>query len=62
MKRKEIKGKSSDELSKILSEKRASLSSFRLGQSGSKSKNIREGRVLKRTIARILTEMRAQIN
>ena len=51
-------GQSADALSKALSEKQAALSAFRFGTSKSKAKNVREGRTLRRDIARILTAMK----
>lgn len=55
MKIKEIKSKTNQDLSKILTEKREALRVFRFGTSGSKTKNVKEGRELKKDIARILT-------
>ena len=43
------------ELEAILSEKRESLRKFRFGVSGSKIKNTKEGRNLRKEIAQILT-------
>lgn len=44
-------------LEKSLSEKRVALRGFRFGTSGSKVKNVKEGRNLKKNIARILTRL-----
>ena len=55
MKAKEIKNKNKDELRKLLQEKREALRTFRFGIAGSKVRNVREGRGLRRDIARILT-------
>jgi ribosomal protein L29 len=55
MKIKEIKTKTSQDLTKLLTEKREALRVFRFGTSGSKTKNVKEGRELRRDIARILT-------
>ena len=52
---KELKNKSREELLKELTSKREALRSFHFGASGSKSRNVREGRMLRRDIARILT-------
>ena len=57
MKIKEIKEKQDKELHKLLEEKRKSLRIFRFGISGSKVKNVKEGRDTKKDIARILTEI-----
>jgi ribosomal protein L29 len=55
MKIKEIKTKTSQDLTKLLTEKREALRVFRFGTSGSKTKNVKEGRELRKDIARILT-------
>ncbi len=57
MKIKEIKTKTGQDLSKLLSQKRESLRLFRFGTSGSKTKNVKEARELKKDIARIMTVM-----
>jgi ribosomal protein L29 len=54
------KGKTVDELKKLLGEKRASLESFRFNVSGSKVKNIKEAKNTRRDAARILTELNNQ--
>ena len=48
---------SGDELMKMLDEKRESLRVFRFGVTGGKTKNVKEGKILRREIARILTEL-----
>ncbi len=53
----EIKDTNEKELHRMLTEKRAGLQKFRFGVSGSKTKNVREGRVLRKDIARILTQL-----
>ncbi len=57
----EFKAKTKEELQKILTEKRASLQEFRFNASGSKSRNVKEGRNLRRDIARILTELNKKV-
>lgn len=57
MKAKEIKNKTKTDLQKMLSEKREALRVFRFGAAGAKSKNVKEGRVIRKDIARILTVM-----
>ncbi|MDB5259413.1 MAG: Ribosomal protein [Candidatus Taylorbacteria bacterium] len=52
---KEYTNKTAAELAKLVAEKRESLRSFRFGNAGSKSKNVKEGRTLRKDIARILT-------
>jgi len=55
--KKEIKGKSESDLNKLLSEKTGALRDFRFGIAGSNSKNVREGRMLRRDIARVKTQI-----
>jgi len=57
MKMKEIKEKKDKDLYKLLGIKQKSLRIFRFGISGSKVKNVKEGRNTKKDIARILTEI-----
>jgi len=54
---KDLKNTSDKDLSKELSKRKQTLSSFRFGIAGSKSKNVREGRNLRKDAARILTEI-----
>jgi len=53
-----MKEKSINDLKKSLSEKRNALQKFRFGVSGSKTRNIREGRNIRGEIAQILTELK----
>ena len=48
-----LKKKKEIELKKLLNEKKEALRSFRFGLSGSKVKNIKEGRNLRKDIAKI---------
>lgn len=57
MKAKEIKNKQDDELKKLLLDRQKALRLFRFGVAGSKAKNVKEGRTLRKDIARILTEV-----
>lgn len=57
MKAKEIKGKNKADLQKLLGEKKEALHAFRFGTAGSKLKNMKEGKNLRKDIARILTEL-----
>ncbi|MEK7081506.1 MAG: 50S ribosomal protein L29 [Patescibacteria group bacterium] len=52
-----FKDKMDKDLIKLLGEKRDALSSFRFGISGSKARNIMEGRNIRKEIASILTEI-----
>lgn len=55
---KEFKNKSTQELTKMLADKRVALKDFRFGIAGSKVRNVKEGRELKRDIARIMTALK----
>ncbi|MEI6296829.1 MAG: 50S ribosomal protein L29 [bacterium] len=55
MKKVDFKNKTQEELNKLLSEKRVALKDFRFNSSGSKVKNVKEGAVIRKEIARILT-------
>ncbi|MSR73170.1 50S ribosomal protein L29 [Candidatus Parcubacteria bacterium] len=55
----EFKNKNAQELTKTLYDKRVALKNFRFGIAGSKVRNVKEGRELKRDIARIMTELSA---
>lgn len=59
---KEIKKISDKELLKTIDEKRVALKEFRLGSSGSKLKDVKVGRNLRKDIARLLTEVSARNN
>ncbi len=52
-----FKDKSDKDLNKLLEEKKEALLNFRFGLSGSKTKNLSEGRNLKKEIAGIMTEL-----
>jgi len=56
----EFKNKTDAELVTMLSEKREAVRAFRFGIAGSKNRNMREGRNLKREIARIMTEQNSR--
>ncbi len=55
-----FKDKSDKDLAKLLEEKKGSLLNFRFGISGSKTRNLMEGRNLKKEIANIMTEISAR--
>lgn len=57
MKIKDIKNKNTEDLSKLLKEKREELREFRFGTSGSKAKNVKVASALKKDVARILTHV-----
>ena len=52
---KDLINKSKEELEKLLADKREALRVFRFGVAGSKIRNVREGRGIRREIAQILT-------
>ena len=54
------KDKSLETLQKELADLRENLRKFRFGGAGSRSRNVREGRNLRKDIARILTELNAR--
>jgi len=53
----DLKTLSAEDLVKEIGEKREALRVFRFGGSGSRARNVREGRHLRREIARMLTEL-----
>lgn len=57
MKKVDFKNKSETELKKLLGEKREALAKFKFGTSGSRIKNVKEGKNTRREIARILTNL-----
>ncbi len=59
---KEIKNKPIKDLMKLIIEKKESLLTFRFGSAGSKVKNVKEARNIKKDIARLMTEISAQTN
>lgn len=48
------------ELRKLIADKQESLRSFRFGGAGSRTRNVREGRNLRKEIAQIMTELRTR--
>lgn len=57
MNMKEIQKKTDGDLAKLLMEKRETLRKFRFDVTGTRVRNVREGRGLRKDIARILTEL-----
>jgi ribosomal protein L29 len=57
MKKTSYTGKNKEDLVKALYEKREALRAFRFGEAGSKTRNVKEGALLKKEIARIMTEL-----
>lgn len=58
--KKDIQNKKIEELQKDLADARAALRTFRLNLVGSKVKNIKEGMMQRKNIARIMTEINAR--
>lgn len=51
-------GKTKEELNHLAAEHREQLRAFRFAMAGSKTKNVKEGKTLRKDISRILTEMK----
>lgn len=60
MKMKDITTKTPGELTKLITEKREALRLFRFGAAGAKTKNVKEGRTIRKDIARMMTAIAAQ--
>ena len=56
----DLKTWSTDDLQKEIAAKREGLRAFRFGGAGSRTRNVREGRGLRKEIARLLTEMNSR--
>jgi ribosomal protein L29 len=52
---KKLAGKTQKDLVKLLAEKKDALQSFRLGNTRSKTKNVKEGRTTRKEIAQIMS-------
>jgi ribosomal protein L29 len=59
-KKMDLKNKSDKDLQKELGEKQEGVRTFRFGIAGSKVRNVKEGRDIKRQIAQILTEVNSR--
>ncbi len=55
-----FKEQNTEDLQKLVADKRETLRVFRFGGAGSRTRNVREGRNVRREIAQILTELRAR--
>ncbi|MDO8522090.1 MAG: 50S ribosomal protein L29 [bacterium] len=58
----DIKSQSTEELLRTVAEKREALRVFRFGGAGSRVRDVREGRNVRREIAQILTEVQSRKN
>ncbi len=56
----ELTPKTEQELHRMIAENRTKMQAFRFAMAGSKQKNVKEGRTLRKEIARILTELKAR--
>ncbi len=56
----DLKKMETTELVKGVADKREELRSMRFGAAGSRSRNVREGRTIKKEIAQMLTELSAR--
>ncbi len=61
MKNKEIAKKNTKELVALLSEKKTALRDFRFSVSGSNARNVKEGKMIRKDIARVLTALNKEI-
>ena len=59
-KKKSLQGKEVGELQGIAQKKREEIRSLRFSSAGSKNRNVKQARELRKEIARALTEVRAQ--
>ena len=53
----DYKNKTEKEIAKLIDEKKESLRGYRFAISGSKTRNVREGRNTRKEIARLMTEL-----
>lgn len=56
----DIKNQDVAELQKVVADKREALRVFRFGGAGSRTRDVRQGRTLRREIAQALTELQAR--
>jgi ribosomal protein L29 len=61
MKKKDIAKKNTKELQTLLAEKKTALRDFRFGVSGSNARNVKEGKELRKDIARVLTALNREV-
>ena len=62
LKTKDISTKTASDLSKMIADKREALRVFRFGGAGAKTKNVKEGSVIRKDIARLMTAINAKEN
>ena len=56
----DIKKMSNEDIQKEIADKRTALRTFRFEGAGGRTRNVREGRTLRKEIARLLTELNAR--
>ncbi len=56
----ELTSWSVEDLQKEIAAKREALRTFRFGEAGTRTRNVKEGRNLRKEIARLLTEMNSR--
>ncbi len=56
----ELKSWSIEDLQKEIAQKREALRTFRFGEAGTRTRNVRGGRTIRKEIARLLTEMNSR--
>jgi len=56
----DLKSWSIEDLQKEIATKREALRTFRFGEAGTRTRNVREGRTIRKDIARLLTEMNSR--
>ena len=56
----DISKKDIETIQKEIMQKRESLRAFRFGEAGARSRNVRAGRVLRKEIAQLMTELSAR--
>ena len=56
----DLKSQNIEDLQKDVAAKREQLRTFRFGGAGSRTRNVREGRTLRKDIARLLTEINSR--
>ncbi len=57
----DLSKKDLETLQKEIAQKREELRAFRFGEAGSRSRNVRAGRTLRKEIAQLMTEVSARI-
>lgn len=55
-----LQKKNEQDLAKIIVEKQEGIRTFRFALSGSKTRNVREGRALRKDVARLKTELNSR--